>query len=365
MKEKIRISILGICLFTLISMTYAVSVKDYKTKDQNLNSSSMGNKNNTNKFICTYDAISPTSKETIKYEKNKINADKILEKIIKLWGDKKLTDPCNWKKWKAKTECNINNVELLGALRQLKKINIELNTYEECLSKHNDWKKPDSKKDWSKAHTADENETITVSGVSRWYEGEWSECNNGSQEKKVECRLNNKKVADTSCEWKKPITWRACTKSSSSNTDNIDAGNNKKEQCGNINVDSFDMDAKLSGKDDKVLQCFSDNIVSCSPWSISINDKEIWDISFEVHGKKWQSCSISVLSDEYRKKCNVPSRDINSILLNFDKEKIPTSKLPIIVGTMILFDKDFNDQVDPEYRVTCQEFINDELVTTK
>lgn len=193
--------------------------------------------------------------------------------------------------------------------------------------------------------------------INQWSEWEWSTCSNGKQTRKVECLSNGKKVADSKCEWQKPVTTKTCAEiaKSTSNTEN-----NKK--CGTIDSISFDIDTKRQDQENKSMQCFSNSIISCSPANLKIVDQETNNnYSFQVHGKKWWKCSISVNIEEYMKKCDISSDLIKEFVIYAKENNKPIEELSVVIGSGIIFDSEFNSQFDreyPEYKMSCQEFLN-------
>lgn len=132
MKEKIHITVLTLWICWLMGLTFAsFSSQNWWTKVDNIQSSSI-----QESFVCSETALAKKSKETKEYNKNIKKMDEFLSKVDSIGGDRNsLKDPCDWLKWKEKTECNLNNVKLKGLLTQVKKLKEKMLPYEECIEK--------------------------------------------------------------------------------------------------------------------------------------------------------------------------------------------------------------------------------------
>ncbi len=356
MKEKMHIAVLSLCICTLIGATFAVSSKNYKEKDLQLNSAST----RSNNFECTKAVVAENSPATKEYNKNIAKLEKLLEKVESLgWDTTTLDDPCKELKWKEKTECNINNVELRGLLKQVEVLKKKLLPYEECIESL--WLTEEPGKTEEEEEEEEEEDLPKTKHTAKWSEWEWSACSNGKQTRIVECQSNGKKVEDAKCTWKKPDTSKTCPKSEK-NTET--AG--KIKDCGEVDNNSFTLDSDPNDKENKNMQCFSENIANCSQSNLKVSSKEDGGyFSLQIHWKKPWICQISVNVEEYRKKCDISLKWISNMITNIRKDNMPVGTLSILVAGMIIYDSDFNANVDREYKISCQEFMNEKLVTQK
>ncbi len=204
MKEKIHITVLTLWVCVLIGVSFAISSRNYKEKVPKLNSAPT----ETSKFICNTETISESSQATKEYNDSKKKLTEYLLKLGSLGGDTKtFSDPCEWKKWKAKTECNINNVELRGVLNQIKKLQEKLAPYEACQKSLGVTTKDSSKIISGEVTITKKKNTL------KWHEWEWTTCLNSKQTRIIECQSDGKEVDDSKCSWTKPSISRICTDS--------------------------------------------------------------------------------------------------------------------------------------------------------
>lgn len=271
MKEKNHITVLTLWIYWLMGLTFAsFSSQNWWTKVDNIQSNSI-----QESFVCSETALAKKSEETKEYNKNIKKINEFLSKVDSLGGNRtSLKDPCDKLKWKERTECNFNNVQLKGLLIQVKQLKEKILPYEECM-----------KKLWILEID------ITTEKVTSF---DTKENKKSSQEKKS---IDNKSAKD----------------------------------CGSVSLNAF-MDIERTADEIKNLTCFSRSILDCSSATLEMVTPDDGTFTYQVYSKKQSYCTMSISVDIYMKKCNIPRKIVSQYYEYQKKEKEPLANLitPII-----------------------------------
>lgn len=298
MKEKMHITVLSLGVCALVSMTFAISMRDYKEKEKvpRLNSASVSS-TTSKKFVCSAASISESSQATKEYNKNIRKIEELLSKVDSLGGNTNtLEDICEWLKGREKTECNINNVELKGVLRQIKKLEENMILYEECVEK-------------------------------LWLL---------ETDKKISWEVDTTKKAE-----KKEERNQAKT-------------DEKIKDCGLIEQDIME----VTKESQKKLACISKAITSCSPAKITFKNSEMDDVTYIVYKKNTTSCAIWFSTNEWSSQCDIPFNIIKD-LKKYGEEEGMSDFIITPIAMLVMFREAFNTETGEKITLTCRDYNSD------